>query len=31
MTAIVSLSGGAVLANLTSVVLLVAETITIRR
>jgi len=31
MTAIVSLSGGAVLANLTSVVLLVAETIAIRR
>lgn len=31
MTAIVSLSGGAVVANLTSVVLLVAETITIRR
>ncbi len=31
MAAIVSLSGGAVLANITSVVLLVAETITIRR
>ena len=31
MTAIVSLSGGALLANLTSVVLLVAETIAIRR
>ncbi len=31
MTIIVSLSGGALLANLTSVVLLVAETITIRR
>jgi hypothetical protein len=31
MVAIVSLSGGAVLANFTSVVLLVAETIAIRR
>ena len=31
MTAIVSLSGGALLANLTSVVLLVAETLAIRR
>ena len=31
MADIVSLSGGAVLANITSVVLLVAETITIRR
>lgn len=31
MVTIVSLSGGALLANLTSVVLLVAETITIRR
>lgn len=31
MVAIVSLSGGALLANLTSVVLLVAETIAIRR
>ncbi|MES2407129.1 MAG: DUF6394 family protein [Pseudomonadota bacterium] len=31
MAAIVSLSGGALLANLTSVVLLVAETIAIRR
>lgn len=31
MTVIVSLSGGALLANLISVVLLVAETITIRR
>jgi hypothetical protein len=31
MTAIVSLSGGAMIANVTSVVLLVAETIAIRR
>ncbi len=31
MTAIVSLSGGALLANLTSVVLFIAETIAIRR
>ncbi len=31
MAAIVSLSGGAVLANVTSVVLLVVETVTIRR
>jgi hypothetical protein len=31
MAAIVSLSGGAVLANITSVVMLVAETLTIRR
>ncbi len=31
MTGIVSLSGGALLANLTSVVLLVAETLAIRR
>ena len=31
MVTIVSLSGGALLANLTSVVLLVAETMTIRR
>ena len=31
MAAIVSLSGGALLANATSVILLVAETITVRR
>ncbi|MEZ5535794.1 MAG: DUF6394 family protein [Thiolinea sp.] len=31
MVSIVSLSGGALLANITSVVLLVAETITVRR
>ncbi len=31
MTAIVSLSGGALLANLTSVVLFIAETLSIRR
>jgi hypothetical protein len=31
MTAIVSLSGGALLANLTSVVLFIAETLAIRR
>jgi len=31
MAAIVSLSGGALLANITSVVMLVAETLTIRR
>nr|CAA6830515.1 MAG: conserved hypothetical membrane protein [uncultured Thiotrichaceae bacterium] len=31
MVAIVSLSGGALLANITSVVLLVAETVTVRR
>jgi len=31
MVAIVSLSGGALLANLTSVILLIAETIAIRR
>ena len=31
MVSIVSLSGGALLANVTSVVLLVAETITVRR
>jgi len=31
MTAIVSLSGGALLANLTSVVLFIAETVAIRR
>jgi len=31
MAAIVSLSGGAVLANITSVVLLVTETVMVRR
>lgn len=31
MASVVSLSGGALLANITSVVLLVAETITVRR
>lgn len=31
MVSIVSLSGGALLANITSVVLLVAETVTVRR
>ncbi|HGG59951.1 MAG TPA: hypothetical protein ENK26_08580, partial [Gammaproteobacteria bacterium] len=31
MAAIVSLSGGAVLANVTSVILLVAETLNVRR
>lgn len=31
MASIVSLSGGALLANITSVVLLVAETVTVRR
>jgi hypothetical protein len=31
MAAIVSLSGGALLANITSVVLLVAETMSVRR